>query len=55
MHEEDNEKEKAKERSCLKKLNIWMRVADFILDKISHDEILEILELKIGKGSPDLL
>ena len=55
MHDEDNEKEKAKERSFLKKLNVWMRVTDFILDKISHDEILEILELKIGKGSPDLL
>ena len=55
MHEEDNEKKKAKERSCLKRLNIWMRITDFILDKISHDEILEILELKIGKGSPDLL
>ena len=39
----------------MKRLNIWMRITDFILDKISHDEILEILELKIGKGSPDLL
>ena len=55
MHDEDNEKQKAKERSCLKKLNIWMWITDFILDKISHDEILEILELKNGKGSPDLL
>ena len=53
--EEDNEKLKSKEQSCLKKMNLWMRISDFILDKISHDEIMEILELKVRGSSENFL
>ena len=36
-------------RGCLKALNVWKRIADFILDKITSDEIEEIQEIRSEK------
>lgn len=53
--QEDKEMRQANEQSLMKKWNIWNRISDFILNKISSDEIEEVVELSIVQNNADLL